>query len=108
MFIKTTLYYSVRKILIKIYFGWIEQDGGLLTSLYSSSDYPEEERSGTPKGTHKVPQPVRNKALSESTNREVTNHGKNEKSDSQPNTPCFPSLKSPCRSRLYYLAFSWW
>jgi hypothetical protein len=40
----------------------------------AATKYPEEGRSGTPKGTCRVPQPVRNKALSESTNREATNH----------------------------------
>jgi BRCT domain type II-containing protein len=37
----------------------------------------EKEDQRTPKGTHKIPLPARRKAASESTNREATNHGKN-------------------------------
>jgi hypothetical protein len=40
----------------------------------------------TPKGTH-----ARSKALSKSTNREATNHGKNGKNDLQLNTPNSPA-----------------
>jgi hypothetical protein len=55
----------------------------------------------TPKGTH-----ARSKALSKSTNREATNHGKNGKNDLQLNTSSSLPLKSPHGSRFHYLVLT--
>jgi hypothetical protein len=50
------------------------------------TNYPEKGRSKDPKWYALCPQPARNKALSDSTNREATNHRKNGKNDLQLNT----------------------
>jgi hypothetical protein len=57
----------------------------------------KKEDQETPKGTHGVPLTVRNKALSESTNREAKVMGRM----TQLNTPDPLSLKSPCGSSLH-------
>jgi hypothetical protein len=63
----------------------------------------ERDDQGIPKGNHGVPQLESSKDLSESPNREASNHRKNEKNDLQLNTPDPQPLKSLHGFRLYYL-----
>jgi hypothetical protein len=62
-----------------------------------ATNYPEKEDQKTPKVTYGIPQSARNRALSESINREATNHGRNGKNNLQVNT-LIP----------HHLALPWW